>query len=166
MQVCTAHKVALLFRPSLVDGLILLLGLLVLLALLQATFTWPPLHGCLDYTEIGTSVQALGYINQPLRVVTSSSHHGPTLNILEQWAAIFFLDLQPREIADNLPANILSQISTSDMQFGVGIREPLAEGFSLRDFPMRGSPFELSESQLKRQLFQRKKGSTPFVSPF
>lgn len=123
-------------------------------------------HDYLDYTEIETSVQALGYINQPLRVVTSSSHHGPTLNILEQWAVIFFLDLQPREIADNLPANILSQISTSDMQFGVGIREPLAEGFSLRDFSMRGSQFELSESQLKRQFFQRKKGSTPFVSPF
>jgi hypothetical protein len=92
-------------------------------------------------------------------LAVSGSHlvSGPTLNILEQWTAVLFLGLQPQELSSNLPPKILRQIAPTDMQLGAGIREPLAEGFSLRDFPMRGSPFQHSDSQLKRQFFAYKR---------
>jgi hypothetical protein len=82
---------------------------------------------------------------------------GPILNLLEQWVAVLFLALQPQELASNLPKEIFATIPHQNLQWGVGIREPLAEGFGLRDFPMKGSPFDQAGAAMKRRFYAYKK---------
>ncbi|KAF3046102.1 hypothetical protein E8E12_011100 [Didymella heteroderae] len=97
-------------------------------------------------------------MKQPPTTATSSSSlpkfGGPALNVTWQWVSVMFLALQPRELITSIPDEILRGIQPAELQFGAGIRESLPEGFSLRDFPMKGSPFEQYESQLKRNFFQ------------
>jgi hypothetical protein len=82
---------------------------------------------------------------------------GPIANIVEQWISLLFLALQPQELMHNFSAESLETLSPNDLQRGIGVREPLAQGFTFADYPMKGSPFEHSADAMKRAFFRYKR---------
>ena len=61
--------------------------------------------------------------------------------------------IQPQKLYSNTPSHVCNQIPKEELGYGVRIREPLAEGFGLRDFLMKGSPFVESESKARRDFY-------------
>lgn len=94
---------------------------------------------------------------------------GPIANILEHWVSLMFLALQPREMATNFPPKEFAKISPDALEYGAGVREPLAETFTLAEYPMRGSPYQQSPQLMKRLFYQYKENlpapdrAAPFV---
>ena len=86
-----------------------------------------------------------------LPILNDALVSGPLLNILEQWLSLVFRALQPSEMKSNLSTAALRVIPFSELQRGVGVREPLAQNFSFADYPMAGSPFQFAEDPLKQE---------------
>lgn len=89
-----------------------------------------------------------------LPVSDATLQSGPLLNILEQWISLIFLALQPSELKHNFARKTLKRIIVDEMHNGINIREPLAQGFSWAEFPMRGSGFRYSPESLKREWYE------------
>lgn len=94
-----------------------------------------------------------------LPIVDSSLQAGPVFNILEQWVSLIFRALQESELRSNLAPETLSLMPATELQKGVGIREPLAQGFAWNAFPMRGS-LKWSPEPLKREWYEVRRLAT------
>ncbi|KAF2856028.1 hypothetical protein T440DRAFT_474449 [Plenodomus tracheiphilus IPT5] len=82
---------------------------------------------------------------------------GPTLNIMEQGLALNLHGLRPSELKDDFSPDTAKCINVTDLDHGVEIRGPLAQGFGFGDFPSRGELFKWSQDMLKREIFDVKR---------
>lgn len=94
-----------------------------------------------------------------LPVSDSSLQTGPMFNILEQWVSLIFRALQFSELHSNFSLDTLRFVPSPELHKGVGLREPLAQGFAWNDFPMRGS-IKYSPDTLKREWYEIKRNQT------
>jgi len=58
----------------------------------------------------------------------------PLMNLLEQWTAIVFRGLQPKELEMNLPAGAYETLSEEERETGAGLTEPLKQGISFSNW--------------------------------
>jgi hypothetical protein len=78
---------------------------------------------------------------------------GPILNILEQWCSLIFRALQPKAMRSNFGIEALKWIRDDELQCGIGIREPLAQGFTFGDYPMINDGFKWSIQMLEKEFW-------------
>ncbi|KAF2874633.1 hypothetical protein BDV95DRAFT_666450 [Massariosphaeria phaeospora] len=78
---------------------------------------------------------------------------GPILNILEQWLGLIFRSLQLFDLKNNLDAESFKWIRGEELDKGVNVREPLGQGFSFADYPMRSNSFKYAKDTLKREWY-------------
>jgi hypothetical protein len=88
-----------------------------------------------------------------LPVAKHSLPEGPKLNILEQWVALIFLGLRHHDLQENLSKEAVLALPKKHMHRGAGVREPLAQGFAVQDYPMSGRSLKFSPEPLARQFW-------------
>ncbi|KAF2866593.1 hypothetical protein BDV95DRAFT_648932 [Massariosphaeria phaeospora] len=77
---------------------------------------------------------------------------GPIDNIMEQWISLVFRTMQPEDLKANFSKDALELLAPEDLDRGTNIREPLAQGFTFYQFPMRSLKyFRHSSDPVKRK---------------
>lgn len=79
---------------------------------------------------------------------------GPILNILEQWISLIFRCLQSADLRGNMAPDSFVLIPRAELEKGVNLREPLAQGFDFKAFPMKRHYFKHACDSLKREYFE------------
>jgi len=79
---------------------------------------------------------------------------GPIMNILEQWTAVVFRALLSHDLKVNMPSMSYHWIPSEEVDKGINIREPLAQGLAFNEWPMANNRFKNSPDSLKREWYQ------------
>jgi hypothetical protein len=78
---------------------------------------------------------------------------GPIMNILEQWVSLIFRSLLPHDLRDNIAPASLAFIPSNELDRGINVREPLAQGLTFGDWPIKNNRFKYSPDSLKREYW-------------
>lgn len=76
------------------------------------------------------------------------------MNILEQWISLVFRSLLPHDLQENMEPTSHSFIPSKELDRGINVREPLAQGLTFSDRPMKHKRFQWSRDSLKREFWE------------